>query len=228
MRLGLHTDYALRTLIYLAGKPGRTSVAEGSAVYPISKDHCAKVVQFLARAGDSGTGPGPAVGAQVFAGLSHRVSHPGRRVRRTATPPAATHPRRSPGPAVLAADVPALDERGIPTKPPGRATLSRPGQDLLPQVLAARLPTTRVVSAGRRLWRGNRARHPTPAPHLSQIRPDQSRPEPTTPATNPLLIEEVPGLSHLPPNPPNRLCKPEVTGSIPVRSIGVNRLKSTG
>jgi len=51
MRLGLHTDYALRTLIYLAGKPGRASVAEVAAFYAISKDHVAKVVQSLARHG---------------------------------------------------------------------------------------------------------------------------------------------------------------------------------
>ena len=51
MRLGLHTDYALRTLIYLAGKPGRASVAEVAAFYVISRDHMAKVVQSLARHG---------------------------------------------------------------------------------------------------------------------------------------------------------------------------------
>jgi Rrf2 family transcriptional regulator, nitric oxide-sensitive transcriptional repressor len=51
MRLGLHTDYALRTLIYLAGRPGRASVAEVAGFYAISKDHVAKVVQSLARHG---------------------------------------------------------------------------------------------------------------------------------------------------------------------------------
>jgi Rrf2 family transcriptional regulator, nitric oxide-sensitive transcriptional repressor len=51
MRLGLHTDYALRTLIYLAGRPARASVAEVAAFYAISKDHVAKVVQSLARHG---------------------------------------------------------------------------------------------------------------------------------------------------------------------------------
>ena len=51
MRLGLHTDYALRTLIFLAGKPGRASVADVAAFYGISKDHVAKVVQSLARHG---------------------------------------------------------------------------------------------------------------------------------------------------------------------------------
>jgi Rrf2 family nitric oxide-sensitive transcriptional repressor len=51
MRLGLHTDYALRTLMYLAGRKQRSSVAEVAAFYAISKDHMAKVVQSLARQG---------------------------------------------------------------------------------------------------------------------------------------------------------------------------------
>src|SRR5262245_22989693 len=51
MRLALHTDYALRTLIYLAGKPGRASVADVAAFYAISRDHVAKVVQSLVRHG---------------------------------------------------------------------------------------------------------------------------------------------------------------------------------
>jgi Rrf2 family nitric oxide-sensitive transcriptional repressor len=51
MRLALHTDYALRTLLYLAGNPGRASVGEVAQFYRISKDHVAKVVQSLARQG---------------------------------------------------------------------------------------------------------------------------------------------------------------------------------
>jgi Rrf2 family nitric oxide-sensitive transcriptional repressor len=51
MRLGLHTDYALRTLMYLAARKERASVAEVAAFYAISKDHVAKVVQSLARHG---------------------------------------------------------------------------------------------------------------------------------------------------------------------------------
>ena len=51
MRLALHTDYALRTLIYLAGKPGRASVAQVAEFFEISKDHVAKVVQRLAKLG---------------------------------------------------------------------------------------------------------------------------------------------------------------------------------
>lgn len=51
MRLSLHTDYALRTLIYLAGRPGRTNVASVAEFFQISKDHVAKVVMQLARLG---------------------------------------------------------------------------------------------------------------------------------------------------------------------------------
>jgi Rrf2 family nitric oxide-sensitive transcriptional repressor len=51
VRLSLHTDFALRTLIYLAGKPGRASVAQVAEFYRISKDHVAKVVQSLVRLG---------------------------------------------------------------------------------------------------------------------------------------------------------------------------------
>jgi Rrf2 family nitric oxide-sensitive transcriptional repressor len=51
MRLALHTDYALRTLIYLAGRPGRTSAAAVAAFFRISRDHVAKVIQSLARLG---------------------------------------------------------------------------------------------------------------------------------------------------------------------------------
>jgi Rrf2 family transcriptional regulator, nitric oxide-sensitive transcriptional repressor len=51
MRLDLHTDYGLRTLIYLAGKPGRASAGEVAAFFRISRDHVAKVVQSLVRLG---------------------------------------------------------------------------------------------------------------------------------------------------------------------------------
>ena len=49
MRLALHTDYALRTLIYLAGRPGRASAGQVAEFFRISKDHVAKVVQSLVR-----------------------------------------------------------------------------------------------------------------------------------------------------------------------------------
>ena len=51
MHLALHTDYALRTLLFLASRPGRANVAEVAEFYRISKDHVAKVVQSLARQG---------------------------------------------------------------------------------------------------------------------------------------------------------------------------------
>jgi Rrf2 family nitric oxide-sensitive transcriptional repressor len=51
MRLALHTDYALRTLLYLASHPGRASAAAVAEFYRISKDHVAKVVQTLSRQG---------------------------------------------------------------------------------------------------------------------------------------------------------------------------------
>ena len=51
MRLALHTDYALRTLIFLAGKPGRATIGQVAEFFAISKDHVAKVVQQLARLG---------------------------------------------------------------------------------------------------------------------------------------------------------------------------------
>ncbi len=49
--LALHTDYALRTLLYLAGNPGRASIAQVAEFFRISKDHVAKVVQGLVREG---------------------------------------------------------------------------------------------------------------------------------------------------------------------------------
>ncbi|MFC3125647.1 RrF2 family transcriptional regulator [Pseudoroseomonas globiformis] len=52
MRLTLHTDYALRTLIFVGLRPGRlASIAEISAAYRISENHLTKVVHGLGRAG---------------------------------------------------------------------------------------------------------------------------------------------------------------------------------
>ncbi len=51
MRLALQTDYALRTLIYLAGHARRAHIAHVAAFFAISKDHVAKVVQQLVRLG---------------------------------------------------------------------------------------------------------------------------------------------------------------------------------
>ena len=51
MRLALQTDYALRTLLYLATGSGRATVAEVAEFYGISAHHLGKVVQQLGRLG---------------------------------------------------------------------------------------------------------------------------------------------------------------------------------
>jgi Rrf2 family nitric oxide-sensitive transcriptional repressor len=51
MRLALQTDYALRTLIYLAMTAGRSTAADVAGFYGISAAHVAKVVNLLARLG---------------------------------------------------------------------------------------------------------------------------------------------------------------------------------
>jgi Rrf2 family transcriptional regulator, nitric oxide-sensitive transcriptional repressor len=52
MQLTLHTDYALRVLLYLAHFPERkASTAEISLAYGISKHHLVRVVQSLAQGG---------------------------------------------------------------------------------------------------------------------------------------------------------------------------------
>jgi len=51
MRLSLQTDYALRTLMFLASRPGRSTVAAVAEFYQISSPHVAKVVNQLARLG---------------------------------------------------------------------------------------------------------------------------------------------------------------------------------
>lgn len=52
MHLTRFTDYGLRTLIYLALRPGElASIAEISAAYRISENHMIKVVHHLGQAG---------------------------------------------------------------------------------------------------------------------------------------------------------------------------------
>lgn len=51
MRLALQTDYALRTLIFLALNPGRAHVADVVRFYGISTHHVAKAVNQLSRLG---------------------------------------------------------------------------------------------------------------------------------------------------------------------------------
>lgn len=51
MRLSLQTDYALRTLMYLASDTDRTTVAEVAGFFGIPAPNVAKVVNQLARLG---------------------------------------------------------------------------------------------------------------------------------------------------------------------------------
>jgi Rrf2 family nitric oxide-sensitive transcriptional repressor len=51
MRLALQTDYSLRTLMFLAARPGRHTVADVAGFFRISETHVGKVVHQLARLG---------------------------------------------------------------------------------------------------------------------------------------------------------------------------------
>ncbi|HVJ69464.1 MAG TPA: Rrf2 family transcriptional regulator [Caulifigura sp.] len=51
MRLSLHTDFALRALMFLAARSGRASVNDISGFFGISRDHLAKVAQRLSQEG---------------------------------------------------------------------------------------------------------------------------------------------------------------------------------
>ncbi len=51
MALTTQTDYALRTLMYLATRHGRATVADVAGLFGISVHHVAKVVNLLARNG---------------------------------------------------------------------------------------------------------------------------------------------------------------------------------
>jgi Rrf2 family nitric oxide-sensitive transcriptional repressor len=66
IRLNLATDYALRTLLYLATNPGRqVSSRELAEFHRISADHLSKVVQHLGHAGYVRAGRGRSGGLQL-------------------------------------------------------------------------------------------------------------------------------------------------------------------
>jgi Rrf2 family nitric oxide-sensitive transcriptional repressor len=65
MRLALHTDYALRTLLYLATRPGRSTVNEVAEFYRISANHLGKVVHQLGRLGYVRNVRGPGGGIEL-------------------------------------------------------------------------------------------------------------------------------------------------------------------
>ena len=51
MQLTMQTDYALRTLMYLASQDDRATVADVAGLFQISSHHVAKVVNQLSRLG---------------------------------------------------------------------------------------------------------------------------------------------------------------------------------
>jgi Rrf2 family nitric oxide-sensitive transcriptional repressor len=51
MRLTTHTDFALRTLMFLATTSERATVAQVAQVYGVSTNHMAKVINQLSRLG---------------------------------------------------------------------------------------------------------------------------------------------------------------------------------
>ncbi len=62
MKLSLHTDYALRTLLYLATRPGRVTIGEVAGFYQISFSHLGKVAHQLGRIGHVRNVRGPGGG----------------------------------------------------------------------------------------------------------------------------------------------------------------------
>ena len=65
MKLALHTDYALRTLLYLLMKPGRSTVNEIAGFYGISANHLGKVVHQLGKLGYVRNVRGPGGGIEL-------------------------------------------------------------------------------------------------------------------------------------------------------------------
>lgn len=68
MQLTMHTDYALRVLLYVAHFPGRrVGTEEISSAYGISKHHLVRVVQTLAEGGFLRVTVGRAGGVELAA-----------------------------------------------------------------------------------------------------------------------------------------------------------------
>jgi Rrf2 family transcriptional regulator, nitric oxide-sensitive transcriptional repressor len=65
MRLSLQTDYALRTLLFLATRTERTKVSDVAEFYGISAHHLGKVVHQLGRLGYVRNHRGPGGGIEL-------------------------------------------------------------------------------------------------------------------------------------------------------------------
>lgn len=65
MRLALQTDYALRTLLFLATRSDRVTVAEIAGFYGISLNHLSKVVRVLGTLRYVRSVPGPGGGVTL-------------------------------------------------------------------------------------------------------------------------------------------------------------------
>jgi Rrf2 family transcriptional regulator, nitric oxide-sensitive transcriptional repressor len=66
MRLALQTDFALRTLLYLATERVRATVGEVASFYAISANHLGKVVHQLGRLGYVRNVRGPGGGIELL------------------------------------------------------------------------------------------------------------------------------------------------------------------
>ncbi len=68
MRLSLQTDYALRTLLFLATRTGRATVLDVAGFFGISAHHVGKVVHQLGRLGYVRNRRGPGGGIELARG----------------------------------------------------------------------------------------------------------------------------------------------------------------
>ncbi|MBX6313668.1 MAG: Rrf2 family transcriptional regulator [Isosphaeraceae bacterium] len=65
MRLALHTDYALRMLLFLATRGGRSTIQEVAEFYGVSAHHLGKVAHQLGRLGYVRSVRGPGGGIEL-------------------------------------------------------------------------------------------------------------------------------------------------------------------